>query len=355
MSSLIDKLLKNSTSKLTAVITESKVYGKKDVIQTDVPMVNVALSGHLDGGLPPGILTISGPSKHFKTGYLLLLAAAFQRKYKDGIILFYDSEFGTPPAYFENFGIDMSRVVHTPIKDIEELKFDLTKQLSELDKNDRVFIGIDSIGNLASVKEAQDALDGKSVADMSRAKQLKSLFRIVTPHLNLKDIPLVVVNHVYMEQGMYPKAIVSGGTGIYYSSDAIWIVGRQQEKDGTEVSGYNFVINVEKSRHVKEKSKIPVNVTFTGGINKWSGLFELALESGHLIKPKMGWYQIVDMETGEVSEKSYREKEIRKNTEFFQNLLKDKVFNEFIVNRYKLTAPKIALDDEDDVSLDEEE
>jgi hypothetical protein len=33
----------------------------------------------------------------------------------------------------------------------------------------------------------------------------------VTPHLNLKDIPMIVVNHIYMEQGLYPKAIVSGG------------------------------------------------------------------------------------------------------------------------------------------------
>jgi RecA/RadA recombinase len=109
-----------------------------------------------------------------------------------------------------------------------------------LTKGDRVCIVIDSIGNLASKKEVEDALNEKSVADMSRAKQMKSLFRIVTPHLNLKDIPLVVVNHTYKEIGLFPKDIVSGGTGAYYSSDAIWIVGRQQEKDGTEIKGYHF-------------------------------------------------------------------------------------------------------------------
>ena len=81
---------------------------------------------------------------------------------------------------------------------------------------------------------------------MSRAKQMKSLFRMVTPHLNLKDIPLIAVNHTYKEIGLYPKDIVSGGTGAYYSADAIWIIGRQQEKDGAEIAGYNFVINIEK-------------------------------------------------------------------------------------------------------------
>jgi hypothetical protein len=70
---------------------------------------------------------------------------------------------------------------------------------------------IDSIGNLASKKEVEDAENEKSVADMSRAKSLKSLFRIITPHLTTKNIPCLAVNHIYQEMGLYPKAIVSGG------------------------------------------------------------------------------------------------------------------------------------------------
>jgi hypothetical protein len=80
---------------------------------------------------------------------------------------------------------------------------------------------------------------------------------------------------------LYPKAIVSGGTGVYLSADNIFILGRQQEKDGTEIIGYNFIINVEKSRYVREKSKIPVCVKFEGGLSLWSGLLDMALESGH--------------------------------------------------------------------------
>ena len=48
--SLLDKLVKNSTIKLTAQLSESKVFGKKEMSQTPVPMVNVALSGDVDGG-----------------------------------------------------------------------------------------------------------------------------------------------------------------------------------------------------------------------------------------------------------------------------------------------------------------
>ena len=209
--STLEKLRKNSTIKDTSILSKSKFFQKKDMIPTTIPVINVALSGRLDGGLTPGLTMWAGPSKHFKTAFSLLMAKAYLDKYEDGVVLFYDSEFGTPQSYFDSFGIDTERVIHTPITDIEQLKFDIMQQVNQIERGDHVIIVIDSIGNLASKKEVEDAMDGKSVADMSRAKQLKSLFRMVTPHLTLKDIPCVVVNHTYMEIGLYPKAIVGGG------------------------------------------------------------------------------------------------------------------------------------------------
>jgi RecA/RadA recombinase len=248
-------------------------------------------------------------------------------KYPDAALLFYDSEFGTPQSYFDSFGIDTERVLHTPLTDIEQLKFDIMAQLTQLERGDKLIIVIDSIGNLASKKEVEDALAEKSVADMSRAKQVKSLFRMVTPHLSLKDIPMVVVNHTYMEIGMFPKAIVGGGTGSYYSADNIFII------------GYNFIINVEKSRYVKEKSKIPVSVSFDGGISTWSGLLDLALESKHVVKPKNGWYQRVDSD-GVIEEKNYREKETD-TKDFWMPILKQKSFRDFVENKYRVAAGEI--------------
>ena len=263
--SIMDKLQKNSKVKFTEVVSDSKFLIEKDMVATDVPMMNVALSGSIEGGVAPGLTVLAGPSKHFKTSFALIMAAAYLKKYDDAVLLFYDSEFGSPQAYFEQYGIDTSRVLHTPITNVEELKFDLISQLEEIDRGDKVIVVIDSVPNLASKKELEDAINEKSVADISRAKSMKGLFRMTTPYLNMKDIPMIAVNHTYMEIGLFPKAVVSGGTGIYYSADNIWIIGRQQDKQGTEIKGYHFVINVEKSRYVKEKSKIPISVSWDGG------------------------------------------------------------------------------------------
>jgi RecA/RadA recombinase len=349
--SLKDRLIKNSTIDLTSTLTDSKIFTKKDMIPTSVPMINVALSGSIDGGITPGLTMLAGPSKHFKTGFALLLASSFLKKYKDGIILFYDSEFGTPQSYFQTFNIPFDSVVHTPITDVEELKFDIMKQMKEITREDRVMIIIDSIGNLASKKEVDDALDGKSVADMSRAKQLKSLFRMITPHLSLKDIPMAVINHTYKEIGLYPKDIVGGGTGSYYGSDNIWILGRQQEKDADGISGYHFVINVEKSRYVKEKSKIPITVSFEGGINRWSGLLDVALEGGYIVKPKNGWYATVDRDTGEVRQPSMRANDIVNNKEFWMNIFTTTDFAKHIESKYKMATGSI-METEDELEED---
>jgi RecA/RadA recombinase len=342
--SLLEKIKKNSTIKDSSILSKSKLFTEKDMIPTAIPMVNVALSGRLDGGLTPGLTMWAGPSKHFKTAFSLLMAKSYMEKYDESVLLFYDSEFGTPQSYFDTFAIDTDRVIHSPITDIEQLKFDIMAQLENINRGDRVIIIIDSIGNLASKKEVEDALDQKSVADMSRAKQVKSLFRMITPHLNLKDIPMVVVNHTYKEIGMFPKDIVGGGTGSYYSADNIFILGRQQEKEGTEIVGYNFIINVEKSRYVREKSKIPVTVSFEGGINKFSGLLDLALESNFVTKPANGWYAKVDQETGEVLNK------VRFNDtqteDFWSDILENPKFKEFIKQKYEIAYGSIMGENE---------
>ena len=341
--SIMDKLKKNSKSDFTSVLADSKFFNEKDMVPTTVPMMNVALSGSMDGGLAPGLTVLAGPSKHFKTSFALIMASAYLKKYDDAVLLFYDSEFGSPQAYFENFDIDTSRVLHTPITNVEELKFDIIAQLEGLDRNDKVIIVIDSVGNLASKKELEDAINEKSVADMSRAKALKGLFRMTTPYLNMKNIPLIAVNHTYKEIGLFPKDVVSGGTGIYYSADNIWIVGRQQDKQGTEIKGYHFVINVEKSRYVKEKSKIPISVSWDGGVQQWSGLLDVAMSGNYVSKPSPGWYCRIDKSTGELVEPKVREKETL-NEEFWKPIIEETDFKQYVTNKYSILNNVVNLE-----------
>lgn len=394
---------------------------------------------------------------HHNTSYALIMAQAFQAKYKDGVILFYDSEYGSPQGYFEQFGVDTSRVMHTPIMNVEELKFDLIAQLDGITKTDKVMILIDSVGNLASKKEIDDAQNEKSVADMTRAKQMKSLWRMATPYFKKFDIPCVAINHTYqcgtekmtvttpdsivsikyikkgdkvlttegyeevqfttigedasiteieLENGeileftaghrfkvngdwvyvgdlepgmeldsvegtslkiksinhntrketvydfetpshnyilgnglishntqeMFSKAVVSGGTGGIYSSDTIFIIGKSQEKTGKDITGYNFTINIEKSRFVKEKSKFLIRANWDGGILKYHGFLEDAMEGGYVDKPKVGWYSRPCVP----EDKNWREKDTTVK-EWWTPILENTDFAEYLKKKYKIS------------------
>lgn len=328
---LRDRILKASTIDLTAILSESTVWDDIESIPTYVPMVNVALSGEFDGGLLPGVLMVAGPPKHFKTLFAMLMIQSFQRKYPEGICLFYDSEFGSPEGYFNSLQIDRNKVIHCPITNIEMFKHDIAVQLEGFKKGDPVFIFVDSLGNVASKKEVEDALKGNEAADMTRAKQIKSVFRIIGPSLTLKGIPLVCVNHSYQTQETYSKEVVSGGRGAYYNGNDIWIIGRKQDKDGKELSGYEYFINVDKSRTIREKSKISVMVSFETGIFKWSGLLEEAIEAG-LVTQSGAWYQAQGIE------KKVQRKTLEEDDPFWESLIKNEKFKEHIRKKYKLSS-----------------
>ena len=209
--SLLSKLKKAGTIKEAAVLGESAIFNERDMTTTDLPILNIALSGLVDGGLTSGITIFSGMSKTFKTLAVLLMLKSYLDKYPDGICLFYDCEFGVTQEYLTTNGIDASRVIHIPILDIEEWKFDIVSRLKEINRGDKVFIMVDSLGAMASKKEVIDAEDAKSVGDMSRAKSLRGVLRIITPHITMKNIPMVAISNVYQTQEMYSKTVVGGG------------------------------------------------------------------------------------------------------------------------------------------------
>ena len=158
------------------------------------------------------------------------------------------------------------------------------------------------------------------------------------------DISVADVEHYILENG-----VASHNTGSYYSADNVFILGRRQEKEGSEVVGYNFIINVDKSRYVKEKSKIPITVSYDGGISRWSGLLDMAVESGHVVKPSNGWYSRVDKETGEIEAKKFRFKETE-TKEFWLPVLRSSTFQDWVKNTYQVSTGSILDLDE---SLDE--
>ena len=84
---------------------------------------------------------------------------------------------------------------------------------------------------------------------------------------------------------------------------------------------------------------------FDGGINKFSGLLDLAVEFGSVVKPSNGWYQKVNLDTGEVIEQKYRAADTFTD-DFWNSILSHKKFKDSISNKYQLVMDSTMLGEE---------
>lgn len=328
--SLKDRLLK--LSKENSSVLENRE--QTEFVNTGVPILNIALSGDIDGGLSSGSMTIASPPSHFKTMLGLLLVSKYLEKYDDAVCLFYDSENGAGNAYFDKFGIDKSRVLRTAITSAEGFRTDISRHVYDIKKGEKAIIFVDSLGNIPSKKEIEDSINAKDTADMTRAKVMKSIMRIIGLQVAEIGIPAIFIGHVYDTLDLYSKKVLSGGTGVYYNSETILFIGKRQSKKGTELQGFDFTLNIEKSRYVREGLRFPFKVFFEEGIRKYSGLLDLALDGEYVVKPKVGWYSRPCVE----NDKNFRESEIEVSDEFWTPILEETDFKEYVKKRVSLNA-----------------
>jgi RecA/RadA recombinase len=350
------RMQKASVLSKAAIMAESEIFSKRYEINLPVPLMNLFYSGRLDGAMMPGMHMIAGPSRHFKSNLSMVALKAFQEQYPEGIIIFYDSEFGSLPVYFEDAGIDTTRILHCPVTNFEEYKFDIAQKLEEIKDDDYVFMYTDSLGNLASKKEVEDAKKGNDAMDMTRAKAGKSISRIITPYLTTKHIWFIGIQHTYDTIEMYSKKVMSGGQGWMLSSHTVAIMGKRQlkEKDeGGGLKGFDFVINAEKNRYIKEKSALPITVTFEGGIARYSGLLDIAVATGFVERPSNRSYTrpyILD-ENGEPESILWKKSDLE-TPEFWEPLLALDSFQDAAEKLYSLHNPKTFTIDQDEIIMD---
>jgi hypothetical protein len=105
---------------------------------------------------------------------------------------------------------------------------------------------------------------------------------------------------------------------------------------------------VEKSRYVKEKSKIPITVSWDGGVRKYSGLLDCALAGGYVTKPSNGWYAAVDQTSGEIGSKVRHDATLDKS--FWDPIFAETDFKDFLKKQYSIGHQSLV--DMDDIVED---
>jgi len=253
-------------------------------ISTGNYMLNACLTASLFGGYPNNrAVCLGGPSGTGKT--FLALNAVRQAQEMGYSIIYYDSENAVDRTLVEKFDIDASRFRYEPCNTVQEFRTSITALTDTLiaQKNKgvslpKIMIVLDSAGNLATQKEIDDAKSGSDKTDMTRAKLMKSTFRIIMTKLGICKIPLLFTNHTYMTIDLFAKQVGSGGTGVEYSASIILFLGKAKlkdtaEGDGQEQTGIIVTAKPNKNRFAKPKP-IKFHISFNKGMNPYVGLEE---------------------------------------------------------------------------------
>jgi len=261
-------------------------------IDTGSYMLNALLSGSIYGGLADNKrLAIAGETSTGKTFAALTMVKLFLEQHKDSYVAYFDSECAVTKDMFIDRGIDAKRVAVFDVSTIEALRYQVNQmadgylKLPEK-KRKRFMIVIDSLSQLSTEREMQTVEDGKNKADMGNTQKLiKSMFRTLSSKLGHGHVPVVITAHTYKEMGsMFPRSIMAGGSGTYFSADMIVFLSKSKVKEGTEVIGNSILCTQTKGRFTKENKQVRIGLRFDTGLQRYDGLLDLAEKYGIVTK-----------------------------------------------------------------------
>ena len=279
------------------VISKSEFSKITEWIDTGNYHLNAVFSGDLFGGIPNNrTICLAGDSGTGKTFLLLNMVAKAQEM--GYYVVYYDTEGAVDVDNIQSFGVNPERFDHQPVSDIAKFRTSITtlvKKMMEAKQAKmtlpKIMICLDSLGMLATTKEIDDAISGNTAADMTRAKSIRSLFRIITSDLTGLGIPFVFTNHTYASTGMFPTVNLSGGGGLIYSASVILALSKAQIKEGTVQTGIIVTVKTLKNRFGKP---IPIkfHIRWDKGMNPYIGMEEYmnwetcGIQKGNLITDK---------------------------------------------------------------------
>ncbi len=328
VNSLVKQLLKESDNDLASVVSSGIVGDCSTYISTGSYSLNALLSGSMYGGVPSNKITcLAGQESVGKTFFALSIAKNFLEENKENVIVYFESEGALTTNMITERGLDPDRFIVLPVATVEEFRTQCIKMVDGLDKDTKVMMFLDSLGNLSTRKEMEDSASGSDKRDMTRAPVVRGTFRTIALKLATKNIPLIITNHTYEKVGAYvPTQEISGGGGIKYAASVIVTLRKKKFKDGTEVLGNIIKMKLVKGRLTKEESTIEAMLDYQTGLDQYYGLVEIA-EKYEIFKKVSTRFEMPD--GTKVFEKAIIKNPEKYFTEDVMKRLEEAVFEEF--------------------------
>jgi RecA/RadA recombinase len=336
----ISKFRKSLTKNITGISTG---FNDPDTwVSTGSYGLNFLISGDFFRGIPMGKVSVfageSGAGKSYIVSGNIAKAAQAQGIF----IVMIDTENALDEKWLKALGVDtaedkMLRVGATMIDEVAGIVHSFVTEYKanylDLPRGDRpkILFIIDSIGMLLTPTDINQFQAGDMKGDMGRkAKQLKAFVSNCVNMFGDLNIGMAVTNHTYASQDMFdPDDKITGGSGFIFASSIVIAMKKYKLKEdedgnkttGADVRGIRATCKVVKTRYSKPFETIKIDIPWESGMNPLSGLFDLFLKSGALVKEGNS-YVFISKKTGE------KIKQFRKEWNTDEESMK-KIMNEF--------------------------
>lgn len=297
--SMFSALLKNVPADASVAIEGKSSAEFGGFIDTGSYTLNAALSGSLFGGMPDNKITaLAGESGTGKTFFILGILQSWMKANPTGMVFYCDSESAVTNHMLTERGLDLNRIAKVEPETIEQFRQSVGMILDNYAESKAsgkcdvpIMMVLDSLGNLSSEKEVTDVRDQNNTRDMTKAQLLRGTFRVLRLRLAKLGVPMIVANHTYSVVGAYiPTKALSGGGGLIYVSDSIAMLSKSKERDAEKtVIGNIIKVVMIKSRLSRELTEAEVRISYTGGLDRYHGVLDMAVEAG-LVTKTVGRY-----------------------------------------------------------------
>jgi recombination protein RecA len=201
-----------------------------------------------------------------------------------------DTEGGISKEFAARWGLDVGKCLYNYTPWAEEIKGVLA-QVKEQDGRKYCII-IDSIGGIDKMKSYDDAIKGEYKQDMGgNARIIKSILKLLVNIIKAQNSIGVITSHFYSQSGGVPMPdSVVGGKALMLLPDIILYLKKASKTDTNKIDTDKKVNVFSIKNRFYPTDKIgAVNIDYMNGIDRFAGVFELALEM-EVIDQKGAWF-----------------------------------------------------------------
>ena len=229
---------------------------------------------------------------------ILILKAGAQMQKMGGIFALADVERRYDPVFGAVHGVDNDKLILFHPVTVEDFTVKTYELFKSIDKKYKLLVACDSIAALSTVKEVEDIEeDGEMKADQGRkAQKLKQAMRVLPSLVADNQSILLLSNHIIDNPSGY-GVLTPGGRGSKFHSTVrlellkttpLLIEGKSRPV------GVTLRVRVTKNSAAPPFGECEMELTWSRGLDLYSGLLEIAVDLG-IVTKSGAWYKYQDI------------------------------------------------------------